>query len=329
MDQGHETVAAEVVVIPAALAELREQPRWVCWRLERNEQGKLTKVPYQPSGLKASTDDASTWSTYDNVTAAAGNFAGIGFVLTGGEIAAFDLDKCRDPATGTVEDWAEALIARAASYTEITPSGTGLRIIGRGGGEKVHRKLNGNGINCEVYRKAVRYITVTGIVHRDAPLANIDAVIDDFIAEFDGARRREARQDSGRGGADLPPSVASLLSVRGSGAYRVGASCCSRSSPSRSATGSATTRSRPRAWTPPTRAAASTSTAGRTAASAMSSDRSRAPGRGQPPRRRERAAMSSFAPRTLPRAQRTGCGRDTCCAERRRYSPAFPGWGSH
>jgi hypothetical protein len=208
------------VVIPAALAELKEQPRWVCWKFEHSSQGKLTKVPYQPGGAKASTSDPSTWDTYNNVAVAAGVFDGIGFVLTEGEIAAFDLDKCRDPSTGSVKEWAKALVARAATYSEITPSGTGLRIIGRGSGQYVHRKLsNGDGVNCEVYRKAKRYITVTGTIYRDAALADIDAVIDDFIAEFDGENRREAQQDSSRGSTDLPPSVASLLSVRGSGAY--------------------------------------------------------------------------------------------------------------
>jgi len=46
--------------------------------------------------------------------------------------------------------------------SEITPSGTGLRVIGRAKGEKVHRKLHipGTGGSLEVYRKAERYITI-------------------------------------------------------------------------------------------------------------------------------------------------------------------------
>jgi len=34
---------------------------------------------------------------------------GIGFVLTGTDIAAIDIDKCRNPATGATDDRAQAL----------------------------------------------------------------------------------------------------------------------------------------------------------------------------------------------------------------------------
>jgi hypothetical protein len=208
------------IVLPAALAELKEQHRWVYWKYERSRTGKPTKVPYQPSGARASTDDASTWSAFDAVAAVADGFDGIGFILTDSNIAAFDLDKCRDPATGDVDDWAQALVDRANSYSEVTPSGTGLRIIGRGDGDGIHRKLRvgTNGASCEVYRKATRYITVTGSVHRDSGLANIDAVIDAVITEL-GGEQSENTCENTRGTTDLPPMLESLLSIVGSGGY--------------------------------------------------------------------------------------------------------------
>src|SRR5262245_45260083 len=56
--------------------------------------------------------------------------------------AAFDIDKCRNPETGEIHPWAMALVEKAASYTKITISGTGLRIIGRGDDNrgKIHCK---------------------------------------------------------------------------------------------------------------------------------------------------------------------------------------------
>jgi putative DNA primase/helicase len=48
------------------------------------------------------------------------------------KLAAFDLDDCRDPVSGTIAAWANGLIEEAQSYVEITPSGTGLRILGYG-----------------------------------------------------------------------------------------------------------------------------------------------------------------------------------------------------
>jgi len=44
------------------LDELKEQRRWVLWRLQE-VNGKLTKVPYQPSGRKAMANNPATWYT--------------------------------------------------------------------------------------------------------------------------------------------------------------------------------------------------------------------------------------------------------------------------
>ena len=56
------------------------------------------------------------------------------------------------------------LINRAGSYAEVTPSKTGVRIIGRASGAKVHRKqrVPGTAGSLETFRKAERYITITG-----------------------------------------------------------------------------------------------------------------------------------------------------------------------
>jgi putative DNA primase/helicase len=55
---------------------------------------------------------------------------GIGLVLTEDDpYAAGDLDHCRDPQSGEIQPWAQAIVNRLQSYTEISPSGTGLRIL--------------------------------------------------------------------------------------------------------------------------------------------------------------------------------------------------------
>jgi hypothetical protein len=153
--------------------------------------GKSTKVPYQACrpGVKASSTDPSTWSDYATAVAAAEHADGIGFVITNSDIAAFDVDDCRDPATGAIEPWTTALVARAGSYAEVTISGTGIRIIGTATGDKVHRKLRVvNGVTVEPYRRAERYIVMTGDALPGSPsaLANIDAAIDAVVAELGG-----------------------------------------------------------------------------------------------------------------------------------------------
>ena len=62
----------------------------------------------------------------------------------------------------------------------MTPSGTGLRIIGISHGAKIHRKQtvpNANGMTVESYRRAERFITVTGdaLPQAATQLADIDA----------------------------------------------------------------------------------------------------------------------------------------------------------
>ena len=117
---------------------------------------------------------------------------GIGFNLSGTDIAAFDIDKCRDKATGSIAPEAMALVESAASYTEMTVSGTGLRVIGFGCGEKIHRKqrLNDSNVEVESYRGAERYIVITGnpLPGGWPHIADITSEMDSLVAELDGNR---------------------------------------------------------------------------------------------------------------------------------------------
>jgi primase-polymerase (primpol)-like protein len=94
-------------------------------------------------------------------------FDGIGFVLTGEDLVALDLDRCiatgRDGAVragdlGGIDPWARAIARELDSYTELSPSGHGLRVFVRA---TLPPGL-GNRRGCfEVYDRA-RYVTVTG-----------------------------------------------------------------------------------------------------------------------------------------------------------------------
>ena len=121
-----------------------------------------------------------------------GKCDGIGFNLSGTDLAAFDIDKCRDPATGDIAPEAMAIVDRATSYTEMTVSGTGLRVIGYGTGPKVHRKqkLPGSAVEVESYRNAERYIVVTGnpLPETWPHIADIGDLIDAVVTELDGCK---------------------------------------------------------------------------------------------------------------------------------------------
>src|SRR5262249_55473950 len=121
------------IVLPDALAPLLSARRWAVWKWTRTEKGKLTKPPFVAADprVNASSTDAGTWSDFDTARACymAGRADGIGFALQGSGLVAFDLDDCRDPESGALQDWARTLVMRCGSYAEVTPSRCGIRII--------------------------------------------------------------------------------------------------------------------------------------------------------------------------------------------------------
>ena len=211
--------------LPSALTPLTALPHWVIWRWETTKKGKRTKVPYQAAhpGKKASSTNPKTWSDYATVVNASKKADGIGFCLFEFEYGAFDLDDCRNAETGVIDTWAHELIARAGSYTEVTISGSGLRVIGRATGPKIHRKQPVvNGATLETYRRAERYIVVTGDVLPGCTpvLADLDAVMDEVVAELGDAPKEKSKEKvAPRERKALPQSLANRLHVEGPGAY--------------------------------------------------------------------------------------------------------------
>ena len=114
---------------------------------------------------KAKNNDPTTWASYDTAVASAKQADGIGFALLDTPFAAVDLDHC--VAAGEIDPWAKDWVEKAnGAYVEMTPSGEGLRIIGLGSGEKLHRKWKitdaREGAAIEIYQGCERYITITG-----------------------------------------------------------------------------------------------------------------------------------------------------------------------
>jgi primase-polymerase (primpol)-like protein len=187
-------------------AEMRDAGRWVLWRLVWKEDkkggGKWNKVPFRANGRKASSTDAGTWATFDEVAAAyrAGGFDGVGFVLGEGW-AGIDLDDVRHPATAELTADAAALVAAFATHAEASPSGTGVKLVGRGEWRaKWHRKPFPGGGEIEGY-SAGRYFTVTGRAIGGHPVAEIQPALDALAARFAAPKADEPwRGSAGPGG---------------------------------------------------------------------------------------------------------------------------------
>ncbi len=107
---------------------------WVTWRAE-TRQGKATKVPWAPElkWTRASSTDATTWGTrlLAEESARFDGRDGIGIMLAplgeGRHLGGIDLDSCIGDE-GDVASWAREIVELVNSYTEVSPSGHGLKI---------------------------------------------------------------------------------------------------------------------------------------------------------------------------------------------------------
>ena len=118
---------------------LREKPRWIYWAYTFDEKrNDWSKQPYQVTGRShlAKANDPKTWRTFQDAEIRFQHgkkhfgYDGLGFVLGDG-ICGVDLDGCLRPDR-TLEPWAAEIVAAFDCYTEVSPSGTGLKMFCRG-----------------------------------------------------------------------------------------------------------------------------------------------------------------------------------------------------
>jgi hypothetical protein len=192
-------VTSEAVEVQAGPpSELRALTQWVAFKLEpRPGQPKPAKVPYKSPDQRAKTTDPADWLTHELavVLASEPGFAGVGFVFSDKDgYAGIDLDGVRDKDTGVITDEAWQIVRQFASYTELSPSGTGLHIIVRG---SITAAAKRNGV--EVYDRS-RYFTVTGLV-----LDGHSAIADAPDLEAFAAQYRSPALVVATATTDLPP----------------------------------------------------------------------------------------------------------------------------
>lgn len=132
-------------------------------KLTKTGATRYTKVPCRPDGGPADTTNSKTWSTFAECHAAygQGRFDGVGFVASPDDpYTLIDLDHVFDRGTGAVEAWAQPILETATkegAYIELSPSGTGIHIFGKGPKKFEGRKANDAEMYCQD-----RYFTMTG-----------------------------------------------------------------------------------------------------------------------------------------------------------------------
>lgn len=122
--------------------DMKKEPRWVCWRqaTKPDNNGRFRKLPIDPRTGKP-FDKGSNWATdpirwvsFDEAIACAQQpgVDGIGFVVGGGW-AYVDRDLCIVDGKPT-EEVIRLLIDELSSYSEVSPSTTGVKAIVRATG---------------------------------------------------------------------------------------------------------------------------------------------------------------------------------------------------
>jgi primase-polymerase (primpol)-like protein len=195
-----EPIVDELETIPETL---HERDQWVCWR-EEERDGKPTKIPVTPgAGGFASSTESETWASFEAALeyTETEHADGVGFVFTDDDpIVGVDLDDCRDPETGDVDDAALDIIKRLDSYTEVSPSGTGYHVLIRG---ELPEGRNRRG-SVELYDTA-RFFTVTGDHVERTPTRvarRQDALVAIHREYVQDTERDTASESEHHGGAD-------------------------------------------------------------------------------------------------------------------------------
>ena len=131
--------------------ELRSLSQWIVWDKE--------KVPYNPfTKQPANINDSETWTTFELACININNYNGIGFVFTDNDpYFGIDLDDTQGDQIAL--DRQIKIYREFDSYSEISPSGKGLHIIGKGTVPQGRRRSH-----IEIY-SSQRYFTMTGNVY--------------------------------------------------------------------------------------------------------------------------------------------------------------------
>ncbi len=160
-----------MLTLDALPDEIQQSARCVIWRRENaNGNGRITKIPYvatEPARLASSTDP-STWRPFLDARNAFedGKADGPGFVLGNGYVG-IDIDHC--VVDGQIDDDARVIVDAIGSYTELSPSETGLHILCRGSLPPGRRRIG----RYELYDSG-RYFTLTGRHVPDTPTTLFD-----------------------------------------------------------------------------------------------------------------------------------------------------------
>ena len=180
---------------------LKQRPNWVVWGI----RDAPPKAPFNPASLlsgrpsPAKAGIRETWGSYRTAVDCVehGLARGIGYEFDGSGIYGVDLDHVINE-DGVMRQ-ARDIVGLLASYTEVSPSGTGLHIFVLAPNADItrHRKKGGF---IEIYSEG-RYFTVTGNIYGGA------RTIEPRAAELQAVHDKFLLPDAAQKVVNLPPPM--------------------------------------------------------------------------------------------------------------------------
>lgn len=173
--------------------ELKVNGLWCLWK---KIEGK-GKVPFDASNDNfAKSNDKSTFHPfqlalknvhkYMNFNENNEMTGGLGLGIFNG-FSAIDIDNCRNPENGQLKEMANDIIDYCDSYTEISPSGTGIRIIIKTKSminKETHYINNStNGLEIYISENTNKFVTITGNILNNNQIreVNLDYVLEKYM----------------------------------------------------------------------------------------------------------------------------------------------------
>lgn len=170
---------------------LKSQHNWLVWRLtQKPGQKKPSKIPYYATngamraGVQGSQEDRAQLVSFDEAleAAARGGFSGVGMALLPGlDIVALDFDYCVDDAGKITVPFITSVAT--STYTEYSPSGTGIRAFMRGTlPSKKDTQPKDGGFAVEVFGDS-GFVTVTGNVVPECAMFGCDTEVSELTED--------------------------------------------------------------------------------------------------------------------------------------------------
>ena len=181
------------IALPA-IAELAQLDQWVVSKPVRR-RNKIDKPPFSPHTRRmCSHSNPEHWGSYKDAQAAREQFgfSWLGIVFHEADpYSGADLDGCaklhveRITTRDDIEPWALRIIDLLNSYTEVSPSGRGVKIIVRGTVAQQITHSLGEHKGVEIY-STLRYFTITGEHLPGTPTAICEAqpALDTLASEY-------------------------------------------------------------------------------------------------------------------------------------------------